>query len=322
MHIRRKAWLIALIVGVFSAAGVNYRMFGLGSALTPALASERFFAFAPSLPADRFPEEYQGSFFYTSAEAMLEALQVKLYPEDRVMAFPDPTLGIGSKVFVYRAQPVLIRDGEDDRLVRTWAPTVADLAEEQRLDLAEKDLVVPARDSLLEASEQALQVVITRVAEAEVAVKSSSAFATEIKDDPELERGLTKKEQSGKTGILQKIYMVRRENGKEVSRNLISEKVLTKPINEIIRKGTKIISYGTGGASWYGGVPPMTAAHKTLPKGTKVKVVNLNNGKTVVVTIADRGPYIDGRIIDLSSDAFAQIAPLGAGVTNVRLEKE
>ena len=62
-----------------------------------------------------------------------------------------------------------------------------------------------------------------------------------------------------------------------------------------------------------------TAAHKTLPFGTKVQVRNLENGKTVVVEINDRGPFVEGRIIDLSKVAFQQIASLNKGVAKVEL---
>jgi rare lipoprotein A len=61
----------------------------------------------------------------------------------------------------------------------------------------------------------------------------------------------------------------------------------------------------------------MTAAHKTLPFGTKVRVTNKINGKSVVVTINDRGPYIKGRIIDLSKAAAKSISMTGAGVVPV-----
>lgn len=63
-----------------------------------------------------------------------------------------------------------------------------------------------------------------------------------------------------------------------------------------------------------------TAAHKKLPFGTKVKVTNLNNGKDVVVVINDRGPFIKGRIIDLSRSAFTVIGNINSGVIKVRIE--
>ncbi|RAI98676.1 rare lipoprotein A [Chitinophaga skermanii] len=63
-----------------------------------------------------------------------------------------------------------------------------------------------------------------------------------------------------------------------------------------------------------------TAAHKTLPFGTRVKVVNLTNGKTVTVTINDRGPFAPGRIIDLSKKAAKKIDLTQAGVANVKIK--
>jgi rare lipoprotein A len=89
-----------------------------------------------------------------------------------------------------------------------------------------------------------------------------------------------------------------------------------------------------GNASWYG-VPfngrrssngeiydmsKLTAAHRTLPFETIVRVTNLNNGKTTTVRITDRGPFVDNRIIDLSQAAAREIESIGPGVVPVRLE--
>ncbi|MGA2197544.1 MAG: septal ring lytic transglycosylase RlpA family protein [Bryobacteraceae bacterium] len=90
----------------------------------------------------------------------------------------------------------------------------------------------------------------------------------------------------------------------------------------------------TGVASWYGhpyhGRPAadgeiydmeqMVAAHRTLPFDTWVRVYDLDNNKDVEVRIIDRGPFIDGRIIDLSHAAAQAIALIGPGIANVRLE--
>jgi len=62
-----------------------------------------------------------------------------------------------------------------------------------------------------------------------------------------------------------------------------------------------------------------TAAHKTLPFGTKVRVVNQRNNRSVVVKINDRGPYVNNRIIDLSQIAARDIGLLSAGVANVKV---
>jgi rare lipoprotein A len=64
----------------------------------------------------------------------------------------------------------------------------------------------------------------------------------------------------------------------------------------------------------------LTAAHRELPFGTRVRVVREDNGKSVVVRINDRGPFVAGRIIDLSHAAFSRIGPRGAGLLDVRIE--
>jgi rare lipoprotein A len=63
----------------------------------------------------------------------------------------------------------------------------------------------------------------------------------------------------------------------------------------------------------------LTAAHKTLPFGTKVRVTNLNTGKTVKVRINDRGPFIEGRIIDLTRKAAKKIDLITEGVASVKI---
>lgn len=64
----------------------------------------------------------------------------------------------------------------------------------------------------------------------------------------------------------------------------------------------------------------LTAAHRTLPFGTRLKVTNTQNGKSVHVRVNDRGPFVKGRVIDLSSSAFKTIANLNAGVVPVRIQ--
>lgn len=62
-----------------------------------------------------------------------------------------------------------------------------------------------------------------------------------------------------------------------------------------------------------------TAAHRTLPFGTKVKVTNKNTGKTIKVRINDRGPFVEGRMIDLSRKAAQKIDMIEAGVIQVTI---
>lgn len=89
-----------------------------------------------------------------------------------------------------------------------------------------------------------------------------------------------------------------------------------------------------GNASWYGepfhgrrssngeiyDMHKLTAAHRTLPFETMVRVTNLNNGKSTIVRITDRGPFVGNRIIDLSMAAAREIESIGSGVVPVRVE--
>jgi rare lipoprotein A len=91
-----------------------------------------------------------------------------------------------------------------------------------------------------------------------------------------------------------------------------------------------------GDASWYGRLKTKrprrtangeihdanapTAAHRTLPFGTRVKVTNLANGRSTVVTINDRGPFIKGRIIDVSRSSAQELGFVSRGITRVRIE--
>lgn len=131
----------------------------------------------------------------------------------------------------------------------------------------------------------------------------------------------------------------------EVNRNAIKLRVeeekleqtdekTVEEIKEEVKEDIKTAFFQTGVASYYGGkwhgrktangeifdTNTLTAAHKTLPFNTKVKVTNVNNGKSVIVRINNRGPYSKGRVIDLSQAAFKKIENLGKGITKINLE--
>jgi len=92
----------------------------------------------------------------------------------------------------------------------------------------------------------------------------------------------------------------------------------------------------TGIASWYGkqhhgrkmangkkfNMDELTAAHKSLPFGTKVLVTNLDNSKAVTVTITDRGPFVKGRIIDLSRAAAKRLDITGVEKVTIEIRRE
>lgn len=97
---------------------------------------------------------------------------------------------------------------------------------------------------------------------------------------------------------------------------------------------TRVAKTLSGAASWYGGkfhgrltangerfdMNELTAAHRSLPFGTRVRVTNEHNGRSVVVRINDRGPFVGNRIIDLSRGAAAAVDMISTGVAPVRVD--
>jgi rare lipoprotein A len=100
------------------------------------------------------------------------------------------------------------------------------------------------------------------------------------------------------------------------------------------RSSTTSRAGAVGRASWYGefhhgqltasgetfDMMQLTAAHRTLPLGTRLRVTNLENGRMVRVRVNDRGPYVDGRIVDLSLGAARALDMVERGVVPVRLD--
>lgn len=117
-----------------------------------------------------------------------------------------------------------------------------------------------------------------------------------------------------------------------------TDAIASKPIKTIgatlNREEASVLRTERGMASWYGpgfhgkrcangeiyNQYGLTAAHRTLPFGTRVQVTNLNNNRAVVVRINDRGPFIRGRIIDLSKGAAREIGMISSGVAPVTVE--
>jgi hypothetical protein len=138
--------------------------------------------------------------------------------------------------------------------------------------------------------------------------------------------------QRGRDGSGVGTFLVTSVNGEIESRRLIGRWIEREPVTErrlsppeSMYAGTTEVpgaigSTQTGHATWYD--PPwagLTAAHPTLPFGTLVTVTDEETGRSVTVTINDRGPFGTGRIIDLSPEAFAVLQPLGAGVLDVAI---
>lgn len=240
-------------------------------------------------------------------------------------------------IIIAKGKNVVIKGEARELAVISWAGTVAGLLAEQGISVEEGDMLsCPMEQRLTEG----LAVEIIRLDTEIVSDEVSIAAKTVYKSDPTLARGKKKVQTQAKDGRKLITYEIIRHDGAEVSRRKVSESILVQPVAGVILKGTKSVSRGASGeavvgfASFYGselhgrrtasGVPfdmyAFTAAHRTLPFGTRVKVTYLATGKSIVVEINDRGPFVPGRIIDLSAAAAKAIGLYANGVGKVRIE--
>jgi len=137
-------------------------------------------------------------------------------------------------------------------------------------------------------------------------------------------------------GALVGFTVLKGEKNVENERILIEEFVpVTVKENTVNTSAVKLIDRGTIKASWYGprfhgkftangevyDQMALTAAHKSLSFGTLLKITNPKNGKSVIVRINDRGPYIEGRELDLSKGAAIELGILEKGIARVKVQE-
>ncbi|MCL5046401.1 MAG: septal ring lytic transglycosylase RlpA family protein [Actinobacteria bacterium] len=164
-----------------------------------------------------------------------------------------------------------------------------------------------------------------------VSFATSSALSPKVPAQPAPGPGVTLG--AAESGDLSPGAAARTRPSAEDGHSALSEPRERNPIT-VSRSGSRTTYSAETAASWYGpgfqggetangerfNQDNLTAAHRTLPFDTVVLVTNLQNGKQVAVRINDRGPFIDGRDIDLSRKAFESIAPLDQGIALVRLD--
>jgi len=214
----------------------------------------------------------------------------------------------------------VVVQGKDHDVV-TNADTVRELLSAMGIDPDRDDRVLPSLKTPLHDQDR---VRYDRVAFRVRNVRVPIPYTTYTKYTDTLDPGEIKIVRQGEDGVMIERTRVKLLNGRPVgsivlSRSVVQEAVATQ---RLMGREEAAASHGSqvGEASWYSFAPGagLTAAHPWLPFGTVVTVTNLANGNTVQVVINDRGPF-GGRIIDLSNEAFARIAPLSQGVAQVRL---
>lgn len=228
------------------------------------------------------------------------------FPQDKTTVFPELSLGLGGVISIERAQPIRLAEGKREYTIRTWENSVAGLLKEQNIPLGVDDKISPEVRSTLRSD---TAIVITRVARTIVKDTQTIAFKVLQQDDATIYRGQQVVAQSGKNGQLEKQYLVIREDGIPVSQTLVSSAYLLKPVDKIIKIGTKLKigrSY-SGRATWYDCCGTKVASDK-FPKGTQIQIVNLSSGKKIITKVD--GCICGARpdlVVDLHPSYFTQL---------------
>lgn len=188
------------------------------------------------LTIDGETEEY-----HTTAETVGEFFQkegLEFSKHDEITQNNAEDIRDNIEIEVEKAFPVVVKNGKDDeeKLWTTGGGTVKELLKENDISYEKKDKIKPG---LKKKVKEDMEISITKVKKEEEKEEESIPFETEEEEDSSLEKGKTETKQEGKEGTVVKTYEVTYENGKEVKRKEIDEKVVEEEQNEIIAVGTK-----------------------------------------------------------------------------------
>lgn len=248
----------------------------------------------------------------------------------------------------------VVHDGGRQDVVTTER-TVGDVLDRLGIALGPSDRVTPPP---AERVEHGLEVTVERVDVAVEVREVPVAFEVVKRATSRLPRGERRVVRAGRDGRIEVTEAVATVDGAERERTVVAREVVAEPVGQVVEVGTAapvaaVAAAGTtpgagpggeartapgagpgeeaagagsanvqrGTASWYDSpLGGYTAAHRTLPRGTVVRVVNVANGRSVEVRVNDRGPFVPGRVIDLNRAAFAELAAPARGVVQVRIE--
>ncbi len=274
-------------------------------------------------------------------EGFLKEQEIALGPYDRVCPGLEEPLEKGMEIEIKRAFPVIITTEAGSFKHYSHATVVSEALKELGISLSGCHIEPETSASVFAGKE----IFVFRQVFSIDTHRETIAYPIEKRMDDTVYKGRTKLIQEGKEGIKELKYRVVYAGEKELFRECIGEKVIAEPIPSVVAIGIKplptapviMASRGErveGIASWYG--PGFhgkktasneifdqyanTAAHRSLPFNSYLKVTFIKTGKSVVVRINDRGPNDTSRIIDLSRGAADRIGLRPYGIGRVRVE--
>jgi uncharacterized protein YabE (DUF348 family) len=284
------------------------------------------------------------TFSSTYAEVLMKE-NVEVGSKDKVVPSLDSKVENGSTINITRAVKVKIAVDGKTLDVESAEANVGDMLAAEGVKLADQDKVSPSRDSKLQ---DGTEVAIVRVNTADITQVSPVEYATVVKNDSSILKGVKKIVQAGQAGEKSAVFKVTYENGAEVSRALVSETVTKKPVQKIVATGTAVAVAATAATSRGGDfsaskvINMKTTAYNSAETGSNitasgaVAVRNATGYSTIAVdpsviplgtkvyvegygyAIAqDTGGAIKGNIIDLYFNSMSEVNAWGVKYVNV-----
>lgn len=244
--------------------------------------------------------------FKHTVKDLLEEKNISLRKEDIVSPSLNTVLTEGMKVNIKRAIPVTIYVDGKSQEVYTTATKLKDVLSQKGITLGPYDKVNMPQDTI---PFKDMYIVVTRVDEKVITQNVDIPFETETRKNDNMERGQIKVIQEGETGKKQVVTKITYENGREVARNVIEEKILKNPINKIVQIGTLgLLTTSRGETFRYREVKTMVAtAYDNSADSTGKAPSNPDYGITATGMRTARGVIaVDPRVIPLGTRLYVE----------------
>ena len=176
---------------------------------------------------------------WTLSETVGEFLKeegIQLRAEDKVSESMDEAIEEDMNITIEKAFPIALKVGNEKREIWSTSTTVADFLKSEKVSLNKLDKVSPALSNRLT---QESAVTVTRVEKVTDVVEEPISYETIKRTDPSLEKGKEKIITEGQEGLISKTYELTRENGKTISKELVSEKTVQEKVDQVVAIGTK-----------------------------------------------------------------------------------
>ncbi|AIS51319.1 3D domain-containing protein [Thermoanaerobacter kivui] len=237
---------------------------------------------------------------------LLEEKNIKLRKEDVVSPSLDAVLKNGMKVTIKRAVPVTLCVDGKTKEIYTAASNIKDVLTQNGITLGPKDKVNMALDTSVF---KYMYIDVTKVTEKIITQEVDIPYQTETVKNDNMERGQVKVVQQGEMGKKQVVMKITYENGKEVARNVIEEKIIKNPINKMVQVGTLgILTTSRGETFRYREVRMMIAtAYDSSEDSTGKKPSDPDYGITATGIKATRGVIaVDPRVIPFGTRMYVE----------------